>query len=472
MSGGPVLSLTSGAVVAVTRSSRDTADAKGGSAIPVRLACEAYEDVRQFEGDAPVAARPWRDTIGRLNWLSIGQRFEMETDVELHLSGTGEEWCSTLNVVSEGGETRTASDFNEGLTAAMFKWAQRQRLSSPEDVELLCRLLSQALFPAAVERHLVALSQADTVSVRLVVDPPNGLEDIPWELAAIPNSPAPITGDDRFRFFRIDARAAPRVAHRPAARLRVLGVLGLADYPEAIRSRSRQWQWPDHGRFKTDFSNNFDPEVTDWQFKDSCELADLDAGGEQFDVVHYVGAGMVGHGGRGWFSMVEDAQEGFLKFHGIDILFERAEEARAKVVVLEVTEPPLLPAVDSPLTPSSLGNIFTGHLEAVVLTRFPLHPSQLRPFNRGFYSALEAGATISDAVQAGRRLLKRASGSQDAPDYSSYTLITRAGPQLQLVQGQAAPDPASSRLSDSGASASAERGWSRREPRSSGFGRG
>lgn len=438
MSGGPVLSLRTGAVVAVTQSSRHTADALGGMAIPVHAACELYGEIEQFERDAPVAARPWRDVLGPALWRERGQLYKMETDVDLYLSGTGDEWCSKVTVVSEEGETLTGSKFNEGLTAAMFKWAQRRRLSAPEDVDLLCRLLSHSLFPPAVERHVLALAHADRVSIRLAIDSKHELMDIPWELASVPGAPTPITGDDRFRFFRVDEGAEP-LASEPVTHLRVMGVQGVVEYSHEVRSKSKDWQ--DNSRFKSDFLGSFVQESTEKVWLPSCELADLDPGGATYDVLHYLGAGRVSHRGVAQFTVVDDAGNQDLKFHDIDVLFDRAEEAGARVLLLGFTHPPLLPALDNAVTPSSLGDVFAhGSLEAVVMTRFPLRPAQLRSFFKGFYNALERGALISDAVHAGRRTLKRNSGSDDPPDYASFVLITRPGGEVQLVQKQKGAD--------------------------------
>ena len=78
MSGSPVISTESGTVVAIVRTSKDTQDALGGGAIPVSLAAEAFDQVREvMDGETP-AMIPWRNALGPDYWQRLGRSWRIE----------------------------------------------------------------------------------------------------------------------------------------------------------------------------------------------------------------------------------------------------------------------------------------------------------------------------------------------------------------------------------------------------------
>lgn len=462
MSGGPVLNLRTGAVAAVVRTSRDPQDALGGGAVPVAVAFERYPELAEFARDTPVAVRRWRDRLGPEAWRLLGHEWELATDVNLRLNGMRKEWTISSEVTSEEGETRTASDLGDDLTEAMFRWAQRQRLSGQAEVELLGRLLARALFPTAVERHLAALSEADRLTVRLHVRAGCGLEDIPWELASIPQRQEFIAADPRFQLVRVDDRVAREGRTEPLPdTIRVLGLTALATdkwvYPVASYG-DVLYGWPSAGSIARGFEGTFAStafELTALGEKHD-DLQDELARG-RYDVLHYLGVGQtvrddVRGSDRAKLSLLDSFDEPF--FSNADELFKWAREGGVRVVVLEFTGPPIGQRLE-PVTISSLREMLGGSVEAVVVTRFPVHPRQFDLFNKAFYASLAAGRTVAEAVQVGRVKLRGNQAVDDWAGFGCFALVTDQGPPTRLVppQGEAPEQGPRSGVAEPGARA-------------------
>jgi hypothetical protein len=96
----------------------------------------------------------------------------------------------------------------------------------------------------------------------------------------------------------------------------------------------------------------------------------------KFDVLHYVGVGRIGRRGQAQFSMV-DKSEGDATWQDADEVLESAAASGVRLVVLEFTMPPEDQVVE-PVTPSALGDMLNGSINAVVYTRFPVHPRQFQ----------------------------------------------------------------------------------------------
>ena len=461
MSGGPVLSLRTGAVVAVTRSARDPNAAEGGGAIPVSVAARRYDElVAPLLSDPPVSTRAWRDAIGREQWQSLGQIWEMATQVDLIVKGKISQWRICSEVVPEG-EKLDASALGDDVTEAMFSWAQRRRLSGQPEVDLMGRLLARALFPATVGSHLDLLSQADAVTIRLhieseVEDGQLPLADIPWELAGIPGKDGFLASEPQFRFVRVDDRGHPDPVKPTLNRLRVLGVIALPkawEYPE--------WYGTNHGDWPTSeeiarqlksqcSSESFGPEA--FEFRAVIDppndvLSDIihgldqvgrdrTAAGEKatYDILHLVGVGRIGQTGQAQYAMSYN-DVGDFNWVDLNRLFKWVAGTGVKLVVLQFTGPPVGQRLD-PVTPSSVGSVLNGPVAAVILTRFPSHPAQLERFNAGFYRKLGIGATLSDAVQDGRRRLRDNVFGDDAAGFGCFVLITGQQSEIRLVRQQ------------------------------------
>jgi len=444
MSGGPVLNRRTGAVVGVVRTSRSPNDALGGGAVPMETVFSHYPELEEFGRNAPIATRTWRDTIGRENWRLLGQTWEMATQVDLSLSGSRNAWRITSAVTSEEGAARTASDLGDDLTEAMFRWAQRRRFSASDEVDLLGRLLAKALFPRAVQSHLAALSAADEITIRLHVREGSGLEDVPWELANIPHQQGFLAADPRYRVIRVDDRTPERRPQPAREKLRVLGVTALAggglDLPAAAFG-DRHQPWPSAMEIHDQFRLLMRRPGFDFRLLENASAYDLVSALESqpYDVLHYIGVGRTA-AGQAQLSTVEPYQAE--SFQDVCEVLGWARQAGVRLVVLEFAGSAADHRLD-PVTLSSLGPAIDGSIEAVVMTRFPVHPRQFTVFNTSFYRKLEGGATLADAVQDGRRRLDVTPFDDDAAGFGCFTVVTGPNSDIRLmVQQVAKPDNA------------------------------
>jgi hypothetical protein len=108
-----------------------------------------------------------------------------------------------------------------------------------------------------------------------------------------------------------------------------------------------------------------------------------------------------------------------------------------RVVILQLAEPPMIQGPE-PLSVSSLGEMLSGSIQAVVLTRFPVHPRQITSFNYWFYSELGEGRTLEEAVQEGRRRLRQAPVVEDWAGFGAFAVITDGSREIRLVAPQVA----------------------------------
>jgi hypothetical protein len=463
MSGGPVLSLASGAVVAVTRFTTEIGAPYGGGAVPVSVAARCFPDeIGPLLGDPPVSVKAWRDVLGQEAWRTLGQTWEMTTQVDLTVRGMTSQWkiCSE---VSPDGEPLTASDLGDEVTEAMFSWAQRRRLTGQAEVRLMGRLLARSLFPSTVESHLRLLADADQVTVRVHVYDEGGggtkLTDIPWELASVPESEDDrrdrarhrsaadlvddpkadtyLASDSRYRFVRVVDDVSPDIVV-PAPRIRVLSVVSLPSQWRFPNWHGGQhMQWPGTDTIAAYLAGHCGhPQLSHQQLKDPTNDVLHDVLEEnRFDVLHFVGVGCRGDAGNARYGMVA-TEEGDGNFFDLDVLRRWAVQAGVKVLVLQFTGPPKSSRYE-PVSPSVLGPVLGGSLAAVVLTRFPAHPGQLNTFNNGFYRSISAGKTLPAAVQDGRRRLQDSPTADDAAGFGCFTLLTGPRSDLQLVRRHA-----------------------------------
>jgi len=71
MSGGPVVSISSGAVIGIVKSSKHVGNALGGSAIPINLAAKVLSQVGYVQNNQNLAMVPWRNVLGQVNWQAL-----------------------------------------------------------------------------------------------------------------------------------------------------------------------------------------------------------------------------------------------------------------------------------------------------------------------------------------------------------------------------------------------------------------
>ncbi len=182
MSGGPVVSTRSGAVIGIIRTSKDPTDALGGGAIPIGRAAAAFGQVAQIMTETIPAMVPWRDALGRDRWQQLGkQSWDTEEHIDLWVSGGRQSWLISLAQTAGSGPARTGLDLGEEVAIAIFHWAQRRHTRGVDEVELLGRLLASALFPQSTAQHLGVAKYTDSIVVRLHVEQGNDLADIPWD---------------------------------------------------------------------------------------------------------------------------------------------------------------------------------------------------------------------------------------------------------------------------------------------------
>lgn len=434
MSGGPVLNLESGAVVGVVRTSKDPKNALGGGAVPMNVAFDHYPELKEFAENAPVAVQRWRNVLGPELWHAHRQVWELATEIDLTVSGSRNAWEIKARLISEEGLTMSASDLGADLTEAMFRWAQRRRLSSQEEVNLLGRLLAKGLFPPAIEHHLRSLSEADALTIRLHVDPGCGLEDIPWELTCVPGSTDFVAAHPHYRLLRVDDRATsdPGPQTLPE-QIKVLAVTGLPSIAPMADFDADEAGWPRAKDFREALKANFEGSAYVYtglgdELKDLQQA--LDTG--QYDILHYMGIGRISPDrGRAQLRMAD-----FGTPIPVDVqdLLRWARHAGVRVVILQLAEPPMIKAPE-PLSVSSLSEALTGSIQAVVLTRFPVHPRQILSFNLWFYSELRS-KSLEEAVQEGRRHLQTAPLVEDRAGFGAFTLITDGSPEIRLLARQ------------------------------------
>ncbi len=436
-SGGPVLSLRTGAVVGVVRLSNDPQDALGGGAIPMSRAAQSYEQVRRLLAEPPPAVRQWRDVLGRSVWQALGKSWDIAASVDLRVSGARKRWKISMDQTA-GSEDVTGPDLGEDVAEALFRWAQRRRIRSKEEVELLGRLLASALIPGSVAEHLRAVSGADSVLVRLHVEHGNDLADIPWELAAVPGKrDSFLAADSAFRFVRVIDASDPAGRPVPTDTVDVLGVMAQPPrwrFPVVFSPNGGEpYEWPKFEEQCLGFRQSVEGGAFKLDLRAGPQKGDLRTALESrpFQVLHYVGVGRLGRTGEPLIAVVDDDGDAE-DWEELTPILDLASTRGVRLVVLELMLPPDGRDYD-PITPSTLSNVIKGSVNGLVLTHLPVHPKQIRMFNKPFYEALRAGESIETAVQRGRRALGNSNPVEDAAGFGWFTVATGVQSDIGLV---------------------------------------
>ncbi|MGZ3336839.1 MAG: trypsin-like peptidase domain-containing protein, partial [Isosphaeraceae bacterium] len=310
MSGGPVVSTESGAVVGVVQSSKHARDALGGEAIPISRAAKVFREVADALDGETLVMVPWRNVLGPALWRRLGpsRSWHMGRRIDLWVTGDRRHWEVTIR---SAGNTLTheSPDLGEGVAEAIFHWAQRRHPRRVDQVKLLGQLLTRALFPPEQPpwpSWLKGLGLADGVLVRLHIPPgDNELADIPWELTADPFSGERdrfLATDDQFLFTRAmdyDADTSASPEPKPAGDISILTVVAQPDdweyndVPGTVVGGHRPW--PDVIAIRRDLETG----IRDGGFKDvttlvpatSARLHDDLESPDPYDVLHYIGTG-------------------------------------------------------------------------------------------------------------------------------------------------------------------------------------
>jgi len=444
MSGGPVVSALSGAVIAVVRTSNDPQDALGGGAIPISRAAEAFREVKDALQKTTPAMGAWRDVLDRGNWQRLGRSWNTEERIDLHVSGALTRWV--IRVEQDAALKVRLGGGNLGAEAAeaIFHWARRRHARGPEEVALLGRLLGSALFPKAVKWHLVKASRADSVLVRLHVDQDNILADIPWELAAVPlpgdgDEVRYLAADRKLRFARVLNKPGnpSSVAPKPQASvlLAVAQPLGWK-YKDVRGPRGDPIKWPNQDTMRDRLYNGIDAKAFTVRWPRSPdqgslydELEKAYEEGRPYDVLHYMGTGDQENGKA---SIVFAGHRGQVWWEDVRKVLGAAARFGVRLVVLELMLPPEDHNLEQ-IAYRAVGKIIGGSVEAAVLTNLPVHPEQCEIFNSKFYESLGRGETVETAAQLARHDLQSINPIGDAAGFGCFSIVTCPQSDICLV---------------------------------------
>lgn len=327
MSGSPVASTQTGAVVAIIeRVHENPEDAHGGQAVPVSLAAREFREVKDLlmNPDTEPAMVKWRNALGPDDWRWLGKHWHVGKYIDLHIQGERQKWEIGTDPPPASGHPRSGPDLGPEVAEAIFSWAQGHRTSGPEEARLLGHLLGSALFPAPLQAQMDRLGRADDVLVRLHVAADSRLTDIPWELAAVPHPDDHsldtagkrrrfIAADPAYHFVRVTRETTGHPNH--GLRESPYEVTVFAVAPQPAHWRYRAVGWPPERRptgwFKSaetrqqlraaiagaNFkvfpespvtpSANGELPLTYARFKNALRTAKEH--GEHYDVIHYLG---------------------------------------------------------------------------------------------------------------------------------------------------------------------------------------
>ena len=445
MSGGPVVSVRSGGVIGIIRTSKDPVNALGGGATPISRAIGAFPQVAEILPMSTLAMVPWRDALGRDNWQELGKSWNIEECIDLRISGKKHRWLISLDQAAGPMRDLTGPDLGEEVSEAIFYWARRRHARGISEVALLGRLLGSALFPQDIANHLSSLMRADSIFVRLHVEHGNDLAEIPWELAAVPRERDRfLAAAQQFRFARVmDKPAIPTISAGPKSPADVKVLAAVAQpvgwkYPEIHRLYGGEpYVWPKATmmckRLRASIERNgFKADVYESPQQHDVGLAldDSNRNGKPYDVLHYMGTGQRGPDGNAQIMFVDE--DGEVSWDDAERLLETAAHTGVRIVVLELMQPPEGQDYE-PLTQHALRDVVGGSVNAVVLTHLPVHPKQCQKFNDRFYELLGQGRSVETAVQLARYKLMYDKPMDDAAGFGWFTIVT--GPQsgIRLV---------------------------------------
>jgi Trypsin-like peptidase domain/CHAT domain len=469
-SGGAVLDLTTGAVVAIARWT-DAPEGLSGGSIPIAIAEEWFTS-RDLTILRDVQRRPlpstarWRDTLGHLPWTSLGYRMDMwevGASLDIHVASIdGQRGCwQVLMGTAAGSPSRlTIHDLGDDVAEVLFHWAHRGRVHTEDEVDLFGRLLSSALFPQSVRQRLATVRSANPALVRLVMGD-DALASVPWELAAAPGGSDFLAADEKLRFCRV-AADAPELAYRPESTLaQIVGIVvqheNLHEQAPVVVHDRKSEPWPHVNELVGGLERCFDTPSYQYQLLKNPSPDQVEDRLEHpSDVVHYIGFGRI-EKSRVELAFADD--DGNIDFHPASKLFEWVARAQARLLVIELATPP--PDLDlDPVSSGSFADALGGSLGAVIFTSVPVHPLLYQPFNRKLYEVLAAGRTVEEAVQMSRKKLHTNVPLDDHAAFGWFTLITGREAGIRIVAAQAGERSAAGQRSltpvGSDASASAE----------------
>jgi len=477
MSGGPVVSISSGAVIGIVKSSKHVGNALGGSAIPINLAAKVLSQVGYVQNNQNLAMVPWRNVLGQVNWQALRRPWNMSDRIDLWVTGDRTHW--EVSIEHDGTVFKHEDpDLGKRVAEAIFHWAQRRHHRNAGEVALLGQLLARALFPAELPLWLKVLGWADDLLVCLHIEPGNdqpeiarltdfldntrynNLLDIPWELTADPfpgKQDQYLAADQSVTFTRVvdaDGGSVAPPQLKSAADLRILAVVAKPlgwEYKDihlqAARARRTALNADTmRGKLTTCIGSGTSLAATPLVPPTPHGMDRALKTAEPYDVLHYMGAGAVRDGQAEIVFMNHDGTE---LWKTVREVIETAGRTGVRLVVLELMQVPEDWEFQQ-LTRHDLGGVITGALTAVVLTTHPVYPTQCEMFNRTFYESLGSGATIEKAVQEARWAVRDSTSAMDAAGFGWFTVVTGSLTGVRLVTPPPSHDPGKSGVRGTG----------------------
>jgi hypothetical protein len=453
MSGGPVMNAETGAVVAIVQSSEGTSTDAGGSAIPITRAASAFSRVGELLAESPFAAACWRSKLGPTAWETLGKVWEPRQWVDVVVDGSACRWRVKVGIDEADGLEITAGHLPDEISEALFHWSQRRHVRDSNEVKLLGRLLAGAVFPSEVADRIKESSSAAGLLVRLRIDGSSDLFDVPWEFVTVPGN------DDVEYLAAVERCGFVRVAPHPNEAQIVLSpttgparVVGIVVHPAAwqkfmprLGDAGAPTAWPRVGQVAQELQKDieglesftFTPLTDAKPFTLQAALPPKSA--DAVEVVHYIGFGRYRDGNA---EMAFGDDYDAVTWRDAKDFFGWVAQSGARLLVVQF----VLPRYDidsEPVPPRAFLSALSNRVNAVVFTRFPVHPQQSHTFNAALYRVLADGEPIEVAVQRARTEVAGNQFLGDAAGFGSFTLVTGPKSDMRIVAAKS-PDPFSS----------------------------
>lgn len=439
-SGGALVDVASGAVVAIARYSKAPKGILGGGCVPISTAAACFDLVRRHVDYPPNAVREWRDALGEAAWIDLYHVWTMRTSLDVHVGGSRNRWRVDVEKgLQSAGDDKdpvrdgTIEDLGDGVAEVFFEWAHRSEIHSASQVKLFGRLLSEALFRPRLKGEFETALPSDETVVRLLVEGTE-LVDVPWELAALPDGDESfLATDKRVRLVRaadLPERPPPQA---PSASARAIGIVVKSE--ESVNGVDGSHG--DAGYLKAAMYSGaiVAPELEDEQesplenpgfYEAECAL------GTPVEIVHYQGYGRYaatpGEGATAELAFIDDNDD--MRWVPAARFLDSVASSGARLLVLEFLTPPRMPGLERIPTSALMAIQST---EAMVFTSAPIQSSQARVFNEHFYRALGKYRTVAEAVQEARRVLMVNSPANDYAGFGWFTLAMRGNSDMRIA---------------------------------------
>jgi hypothetical protein len=197
----------------------------------------------------------------------------------------------------------------------------------------------------------------------------------------------------------------------------------------------KQVKWPERGKMCTQLQEAVESakhlrfEPLENPVPSMVNKATADGATTPVEVFHYCGFGEV-RDGREQIAVSDGF--GDVEWRDIDDLFGWVAQSGARLFVADFSIGRVGTDAD-PVRPRTFLRALSNRVNAVVFTRFPVHPRQSYFFNKGLYDALGDGRSIEAAVQRARKNLLDNRFLGDAAGFGWFTLLTGPRADTQLV---------------------------------------